>query len=196
MRRCDSATTSPYSTAGSNNAGLPEGVRFIIGDVEDDAAYAQVARQDFDVVCQFRLFTPAAMARDIGLFTGHCGQYVFISSASGVHASRCAVCPITESTPLENPYWAYSRAKAEMEGLLRSQTALPYTIVRPSHTYRTQMPTPLGGAGVADAARQAGRRAWRRRVAVDHHPRSGLRSPVRATPRRAAGTGRSVSHHE
>jgi nucleoside-diphosphate-sugar epimerase len=32
-----------------------------------------------------------------------------------------------------------------MEALLRSQTALPYTIVRPSHTYRTKMPTPLGG---------------------------------------------------
>jgi len=32
-----------------------------------------------------------------------------------------------------------------MEALLRAQTKLRYTIVRPSHTYRTKMPTPLGG---------------------------------------------------
>ena len=51
----------------------------------------------------------------------------------------------TEATPLDNPYWAYSRAKAEMEGLLQAQHELPWTIVRPSHTYRTKMPTPLGG---------------------------------------------------
>jgi nucleoside-diphosphate-sugar epimerase len=129
---------------GRNNAGLPESVRFIVGDVEDDAVYSQVAGQDFDVVCQFRLFTPAAIARDIGLFTGRCGQYVFISSASA-YRKPVRNLPITEATPLDNPHWAYSRAKAEMEGMLRTQDRLPYTIVRPSHTYRTKMPTPLGG---------------------------------------------------
>src|SRR5665213_1903113 len=67
---------------GRNNAGLPSECRFITGDVEDDAAYGALANENFDVVCQFRLFTPAAIERDIALFTGHCGQYVFISSAS------------------------------------------------------------------------------------------------------------------
>src|SRR3990172_4731752 len=32
-----------------------------------------------------------------------------------------------------------------MEARLRAQSTLPYTVVRPSHTYRTEMPTPLGG---------------------------------------------------
>jgi nucleoside-diphosphate-sugar epimerase len=129
---------------GNNNAGLPSACRLIAGDVEDDAAYSRLAALEFDVVCQFRLFTPAAIERDIALFAGHCGQYVFISSASAYRKPMRGL-PITEAMPLENPYWAYSRAKAEMEGLLRAQTALPYTIVRPSHTYRTKMPAPLGG---------------------------------------------------
>ncbi|MGQ0648431.1 MAG: NAD-dependent epimerase/dehydratase family protein [Gemmatimonadaceae bacterium] len=129
---------------GRNNAGLPERCRFIVGDVEDDSAYGLLAAEHFDVVCQFRLFTPAAMGRDIALFTGHCGQYLFISSASA-YAKPVRDLPITEATPLHNPHWAYSRAKAEMESLLRAQLELPYTIVRPSHTYRTRMPTPLGG---------------------------------------------------
>lgn len=129
---------------GNNNAGLPSACRFIQGDVDDDAAYRRLAANDFDAVCQFRLFTPEAMQRDLSVFAGHCGQYVFISSASAYRKPLRGL-PITESMPLDNPYWAYSRAKAAMEAMLRSQTNIPYTIVRPSHTYRTRMPTPLGG---------------------------------------------------
>lgn len=129
---------------GHSNDGLPEVCRFITGDVEDDTAYGRLAEEHFDVVCQFRLFTPESMRRDVALFTGQCGQYVFISSASA-YAKPVRGLPITESTPLINPFWAYSRAKAEMEALLQAQNGLPFTIVRPSHTYRTRMPTPLGG---------------------------------------------------
>jgi len=127
---------------GHHNAGLPDACRRIPGDVTDDAAYGRLAALNFDVICQFRLFTPAALERDLRLFTGHCGQYVFISSASAYRKPVRGL-PLTEATPLDNPYWAYSRAKAEMEELLRAQSRLPYTIVRPSHTYRTRMPTPL-----------------------------------------------------
>ena len=129
---------------GHRNAGLPRACRLVVGDLEDDGAYERLANEDFDVVCQFRLFTPEALRRDLGYFTGHCGQYVFISSASAYRKPVRAL-PITEATPLDNPYWAYSRAKAEMEALLRRQDRLPYTIVRPSHTYRAKMPTPMGG---------------------------------------------------
>lgn len=129
---------------GSNNAGLPPEVRLITGDVHDDAAYARLAAEDFDAICQFRLFTPEEIERDIATFSGHCGQYVFISTCSA-YRKPVRDLPITEETPLDNPHWAYSRAKAEMEARLQRQSALPYTIVRPSHTYRTKMPTPLGG---------------------------------------------------
>ena len=128
---------------GNHNAGLPAECRIITGDVNDDAAYARLATHGFDVVCQFRLFTPEALERDIALFREHCGQYVFISSASA-YRKPVRTLPITEATPVGNRFWAYSQAKADMEVLLRAQSALPYTIVRPSHTYRTRMPTPMG----------------------------------------------------
>jgi nucleoside-diphosphate-sugar epimerase len=129
---------------GHHNAGLPAEVHFITGDIEDDAAYSTLAAEKFDVVCQFRLFTPKAIERDVALFTGNCGQYLFISSASA-YAKPVRNLPITEATPLHNPYWAYSRDKAAMEAVLQHQTKLPYTIVRPSHTYRAHFPTALGG---------------------------------------------------
>lgn len=129
---------------GRNNAGLPRECRCITGDINDAAAYGRLADARFDVVCQFRLFTPAEIARDIALFGGACGQYVFISTASA-YRKPVRDLPITEATPLGNPHWAYSQAKAGMEALLQAQRALPFTIVRPSHTYRTRMPTPLGG---------------------------------------------------
>ncbi len=127
---------------GRRNAGLPAACRLVTGDVEDDAAYGRVAALDFDAVCQFRLFTAAALARDLRLFAGHTGQYVFISSASAYRKPVRGL-PITEEMPLDNPHWPYSQAKAEMEALLRSQDRLPYTVVRPSHTYRLTMPTPM-----------------------------------------------------
>jgi nucleoside-diphosphate-sugar epimerase len=46
--------------------------------------------------------------------------------------------PVTESTPLRNPYWQYSRDKIACEDLLVTayrEEGFPATIVRPSHTY-------------------------------------------------------------
>jgi nucleoside-diphosphate-sugar epimerase len=48
---------------------------------------------------------------------------------------------ITEKTPTVNPYWEYSQRKIACEALLKDQTKLPWTIVRPSHTVRTGLPT-------------------------------------------------------
>ncbi len=43
-----------------------------------------------------------------------------------------------------NPYWPYSQDKIACEALLRSAQNLPWTIVRPSHTVRTGLPTMMG----------------------------------------------------
>jgi len=128
---------------GNHNAGLPPECRLVRGDIRDDDAYARLAKQDFDVVCQFRLFTTEAIERDLSLFRGRCRQYVFISSASA-YEKPIRRLPITEATPLANPFWSYSQAKADMEARLARQEGVPYTIVRPSHTYRARLPTPLG----------------------------------------------------
>jgi len=103
-------------------------------------------------VAQFRAFTPEHVAKDVDLFTGRTGQYVFISSASA-YQKPVQFLPITESTPLVNPYWQYSRDKAACEDvLIRAirENAFPATIVRPSHTYdKTLIPTVGGWTDVA-----------------------------------------------
>ena len=50
---------------GKHNAGLPESVDFITGDFNDDRQYAQILEHSFDVICQFRVFTPGEMKRDL-----------------------------------------------------------------------------------------------------------------------------------
>jgi nucleoside-diphosphate-sugar epimerase len=128
---------------GNRNEGLPASCRFLRGDVRDDVAYGAAARMGFDVVCQFRLFEPEEVRRDVETFAGRCGQYIFISSASA-YRKPVRDLPLTEGVPLDNPYWPYAAAKAEMEAILAAQDRLPWTVVRPSHTYRTRLPGWLG----------------------------------------------------
>ena len=125
---------------GRANAGLPAGVTTIEGDMNDAAAYGALAKNSFDTVCQFMAFTPEQMARDIATFTGHTAQYIFISSAS-VYEKPARHYVITEKTPTVNPYWEYSQKKIACEKLLKEQSKLAWTIVRPSHTVRTGLPT-------------------------------------------------------
>ena len=75
--------------------------------------------------------------RDLELFRGRTRQYIFISSASAYQKPSTDYL-ITESTPLANPHWDYSRNKiACEERLLKAyrEEGFPVTIVRPSLTY-------------------------------------------------------------
>ena len=125
---------------GRTDARLPAEVTTIVGDMNDPTSYAEAARKRFDVVCQFMVFTPEQMQRDIANFTGNTGQYIFISSAS-VYEKPARHYVITEKTPTVNPYWEYSQRKIACEILLKEQNKLTWTIVRPSHTVRTGLPT-------------------------------------------------------
>ena len=116
-------------------------------DINDEAAAAAaLAPHRFDAVVQFIAFEPVQIERDVRLFAGRCGQYVFISSASA-YAKPRTFAPTTERTPLENPNWQYSRSKIAGEQVLRTvgPAAFPYTIIRPSLTYDTVIPLPIGG---------------------------------------------------
>lgn len=128
---------------GITNAGLPEGVETIVGDMDAPDPYTNLADRNFDVVCQFRAFLPDQVERDIKTFTGRTGQYIFISSAS-VYQKPAPHYLITEQTPAINPYWAYSQAKIAGEELIEQSAGLDWTIVRPSHTVRTGLPSFLG----------------------------------------------------
>ena len=123
---------------GRHDAPLPDGVRTITADASDETATAQaLAGFDFDAVVDWRAYTPADVERDLRLFRGRARQFVFISSASA-YQKPVANYRITESTPLANPYWQYSRDKiACEERLMRAhrEDGFPVTIVRPSLTY-------------------------------------------------------------
>ena len=125
-----------------------EGTETLVADINDPAAVAEaLGSRTWDAVVDWIAFTPDDVKRDIELFSGRTGQYIFISSASAYQ--KPSVSPfITESTPLVNPFWDYSRKKAECERILMEafdRDGFPVTIVRPSHTYRTKMPLPVGG---------------------------------------------------
>ena len=127
---------------GTSNRPLPPGVEAIAGDMAADDPYANLGDRKFDVVCQFRAFTPDEVARDIATFSGRVGQYVFISSAS-VYEKPARHYVITEKTPVVNPFWAYSQQKIACEALIKQSKGLGWTIVRPSHTMRTGLPAQM-----------------------------------------------------
>jgi nucleoside-diphosphate-sugar epimerase len=123
---------------GKSTRPTPAGARQLIGDIRDgESAWAALGGLEFDAVVDFVAFTPSQVQIDVDLFQGRTGQYIFISSASAYQTPPHFL-PVTESTPLHNPYWEYSRNKAASEALLmeayRNQ-AFPVTVVRPSHTY-------------------------------------------------------------
>src|ERR1700734_3420503 len=127
---------------------LPAGVRELRADARDAGSVrAAVDGLDFDSVVDFVAFAPAHVQADIDLFAGRTGQYVFISTAAAYQKPPSRL-PITESTPLRNPYWQYSRDKIACEDLLVAEyrdNGFPATIVRPSHTYDATKTVLSGG---------------------------------------------------
>jgi nucleoside-diphosphate-sugar epimerase len=123
---------------GQRAADLPATVRSITADIHDEAGVEQaLGNQKFDAVVDWIAFTPDHIERDIRLFRGRTRQFIFISSASAYQKPATHYL-ITESTPLANPYWQYSRDKIACEDRLMKayrEEGFPITIVRPSHTY-------------------------------------------------------------
>jgi len=129
---------------GRRAAHLPAGIRTLPADIDDAGAVTrQLAGEFFDAVVDWTVFTPPQAERDLELFRGRTRQYIFISSASAYQKPPTHYL-ITESTPLANPFWQYSRDKiACEERLMRAyrEESFPVTIVRPSLTYGdTQIP--------------------------------------------------------
>ena len=117
---------------------LPPGVTMLRGDIREPGSVRdEIKDLEFDSVVDWVAFTSGQVQADIDLFGGRTGQYVFISSASAYQTPPARL-PVTESTPLRNPFWLYSRDKIAGEDLLVSayrDRGFPATIVRPSHTY-------------------------------------------------------------
>ena len=136
---------------------VPDAAEVLQADVRDAASVrAALGQREFDTVVSFLNFTPDHVQQDVDLFSGRAGQYVFISSASAYQTPPARL-PVTESTPLRNPYWDYSRNKIACEDLLvreYRERAFPMTIVRPSHTYDPTLVPFDGGWTVVERMRQ------------------------------------------
>jgi nucleoside-diphosphate-sugar epimerase len=120
------------------NNTVVRGARHIAGDMADPAMVASALNsQRWDVVADFITFTPEQLDVRLKLFRGRVGQFIFISSAS-VYQRPVTHYLVTESTPLANPFWDYSRNKIACEDrLMRAlrEEGFPSVIVRPSWTY-------------------------------------------------------------
>jgi nucleoside-diphosphate-sugar epimerase len=134
---------------GNRNSALPEGANTLTADINDEAKVAELIKNlDFDCVADFIAFVPQQLERDYRLFKNKTRQFIFISSAS-VYQKPLSDYRITESTPLSNPYWQYSRNKIACEDYLIKlyrEEGFPVTIVRPSHTY-DERSVPVGVHG-------------------------------------------------
>jgi nucleoside-diphosphate-sugar epimerase len=124
-----------------------EDATFLKGDINKLHQVRNLLKgQHYDVVVNFIAYKAHEVQRDIELFSDSCDQYIFISSASAYQKPPTHPV-ITESTPLSNPFWDYSRDKIACEDLLmqaQREKGFPVTIVRPSHTYETVIPVAIG----------------------------------------------------
>ena len=136
---------------------IPPSAHLLRADIRDRrAAQAALAGHDFDVVVDWIAYRPEHIETDLALFIGQTGQYIFISSASAYQTPPASL-PVTESTPLDNPYWEYSRLKiACEERMIQAYRAekFPVTVVRPSHTYDQSLLPVRGGYNLIDRFRK------------------------------------------
>ena len=136
---------------GRHNELVP-GAEALVADMKDEAQVRRLLTgRHFDVVVQFIAYHREEVFRDVNLFSGITGQYIFISTASAYQKPPRNYL-MDESTPLHNPYWQYSRDKINCEKLLMEAYDMdffPVTIVRPSHTYGlSKLPLAIhGGSG-------------------------------------------------
>ena len=118
-------------------------------DINDEDTVKKLIHElHFDAVADFIAFEPKQLERDYRLFKGKTNQFIYISSASA-YQKPLSNYLITESTPLANPYWEYSRNKIAGEDYLMKlyrEEGFPITIVRPSHTY-DERSVPMGAHG-------------------------------------------------
>lgn len=126
----------------SQTAPPPPGARLLYADASDPRALRAALRdgadgERFDAVVQFVGYEPGQIADDVITFAPRARHYVFVSTAAAYRSFDRFV-RLTEETEQANPHWEYARKKAESERVLRAyagDAGLPFTIVRPAHTY-------------------------------------------------------------
>ena len=125
-----------------------DGVKTIIGNIRNiNEAKNELKNYSFDVVVDWICFNIEHAKNSYYLFKNKTNQFIFISSAS-IYQKPIPTLPITEETPIKNPFWQYSRDKIACEKFFQEmykENQFPITIIRPSHTYdKTSIPLSWG----------------------------------------------------
>lgn len=127
----------------STTATAPAGAHVLHADATDAAAVRSLLRgarlrgEKWDAVVQFVAFGPEHVADDVETFAPVAHSYMLVATAAA-YASFERFVPLTEDTEQRNEFWDYAREKQAAEEMLRERAGavgLPYTIVRPAHTY-------------------------------------------------------------
>jgi nucleoside-diphosphate-sugar epimerase len=123
---------------GQRERTLPEGVRQIIGDRGQSAAFVDTfSERRFDVVFDMICFSAEQAEASVAAFQGRCEQLVFCSTVCSYGVKVPPHVLIDETFPLE-PISDYGKGKLSCERILERAAetgAFELTIVRPSHTY-------------------------------------------------------------
>lgn len=136
----------------------PEGCCALQADRHDAAALRRaVQASPPQVVINFLGFDTPDLELDYQAFNSpELRQYLFISSAT-VYAKPHRRLPLTEDSPIGNPFSEYAQGKQRCEDWLMRrfrEQHFPATIVRPSHTYGPGwLPNPVASAGYTFGAR-------------------------------------------
>jgi nucleoside-diphosphate-sugar epimerase len=135
----------------------PKEAHILKGDIyHKESAGKALEGLTFDSVVDWIAYHPDNIENDIELFRNRTKQFIFISTASA-YQKPLSKLPITESTPLHNPFWEYSRNKIACEERLMKayrEEIFPVTIVRPSHTFDKTMIPLKGGYTTIDRMRK------------------------------------------
>ncbi|MCL2545861.1 MAG: NAD-dependent epimerase/dehydratase family protein [Oscillospiraceae bacterium] len=133
--------TQGYDVTLVHRNGRVPNVRNILCPVEQLSEH--LGNETFDVAINWICYTPEDMTRDLAQFTGRVAQYIFISSTV-VYDRPTQPLLVREDAPHVTRGWPYAMQKSACERMLQEQCLLPYTIVRPSHTYgRGKLPAPM-----------------------------------------------------
>jgi len=135
---------------------VPKEFRHIQADRHDEKALAAALKDcRMEAVIDFAAFKPEHCVTAWRVLRGQLRQFIFISTAA-VYEKPPKELPITEQTPLGNPYWDYARQKADCENYFGRVHGpeFPVTIVRPSHTFGPSwIPSPINRSDYTVAAR-------------------------------------------
>lgn len=128
---------------------LPFGIHKIVCDIRDfEATKKTLAGLHFDAVCDFICYNKEQALQAIELYREKTDHYVLISSEA-IYKRETKFLPFKETTPTADLEISGKYIRGKIEAEIEFKKAyesldFPLTIIRPSFTYDTLMPTSIG----------------------------------------------------